>query len=420
MQKVAFVSASLLLAACNHGKEGAARDKKAPAVPGQNLPKEADAPATKEIKDMPRNHLVLLSYRDDQAEGHLVVASIDKPQFTLSSEVPLKATPWKNWEGHYKLVAAADATGWISSYPGEAEGTWSFTHQLFTEEGPPHQKNVKLEEVAGLHRIEDLALAGTNTRLGSIDLRTENSSFTEIKNRREFPYKAYDVFARSGNLIVAVDDEVIPMFAEFLELDAKGTPKLVSSWSLPSIINGSFIDAIFEASSGRHSGTLYLLANYGIITGPGQLIAALEVKDGKLSFDSQTTLNSSGTGSESPRVREEFSDRTGPELKHLGLVYGTERTTWNGMAPIRKQGKLAGIALAAKARGLLILPANFGPKTAAQAIDVGGECMDVQSVGERLFALVLKGEKASLVEIAEAKKVVTDIELPRSYTRFAR
>ena len=290
--------------------------------------------------------------------------------------------PDTNWPGHYRTVVAHAGPRWVHAEArsggfklviGDARG------------GAPRAIDLGGEPTA-LHLWRDWLFVGLGPRLGWTDLAGQGG-FQELV-ARSHQYKAYDLFARSGDRLVAIDDVVMPMVADWFALGGKG-PERLADWSLPGVINGHYTHAVLHPAAGGDF-TLYMIAPYGIMDGNGHDLVAVPVRGNKLVFEEGLTLQN-GRNGPTP-VIEEHVDR-GSE-KPVTLVAGSEVTEWTGLAVDPDGGRLL---IAAGTRGLILLPGAFTSASKGTMVDLGAPCRDVAVRGGLLVALVGDDKKSELV-----------------------
>lgn len=249
---------------------------------------------------------------------------------------------------------------------------------------PAYQLGVP-EFPAALRVVKDALYVGFKGSFGWIDLSAPKPAYRELVKRPGFEYKPYDRFAREGDRLLAIDDEVVPMYADWFSIDAAGKPvKRLADWTLPNIINGHYMKAALLPTGAGSDFTLYLIGWYGIMSGSGQVLISVPIKNDQLVFDKNITLpNRDGRLA----VLVEHEGRGGKRQDEL--LAGDKLTLWHDLAIARRANKLL---LAALGRGLMVVPAKFGPRSKdVEVVDLGGEVWAVRAHGERLLALVVKG-----------------------------
>jgi len=369
--KGAALLCAALLSACGGRKDG-------PAASGQKEREVGDDAETD------AGRWVLVEKHDDQAARASYVAidlAAARPAFLSLGDAP--ALPQSSWQGHFRTVAAHDGARWVRGEDkggryalviGDARGGAARTIDI---EGEP----------TSLHMHGDALYVGLGRRVGWIDLAARQPAFRELA-AHEHEFKAYDLFVRAGDRLVAIDDVVMPMVADWFAVGEKA-PRRLADWRLPGVINGHYDLAALQAD-GAGGFTLYLIAPYGIMDGSGHDLVALPVRGDKLVFQDDLVLQN-GRGGPTP-VLEEHVDRGSG--KPVSLVAGSEVTDWTGLAIDPDSGRLL---VAAGKRGLIVLPGDFTAQSKGQLVDLGGECRDVAVRGGALVALVapVGGDKTS-------------------------
>ena len=325
---------------------------------------------------------VLVEKHDDEAAEASYVAidlAAARPQPISLGDAP--ALPHTSWPGHFRTIAAHGGARWVR---GEEKGG---RHALVVSDargGAPRTIEVD-GEPTGLHLHGQALYVGLGRRVGWIDLAAGRPAFQELI-ARDHQFKAYDLFARAGDRLVAIDDVVMPMVADWFALDGKA-PRRIADWKLPGVINGHYTQAAL-VPAGQGTWTLYLVAPYGIMDGSGHDLVALPVRGDKLVFEEGLTLQN-GRGGPTPILEEHLDRGTG---KPVSLVAGSEVTEWTGLAVDPDGGRLL---VAAGKRGLIVLPGDFTGASKGTLVDLGGECRDVARRGGALVALVAGGGQAS-------------------------
>jgi hypothetical protein len=376
--KAALLLAALAACGCGgrkEGPEGAGRADKEGPVPG-------------EAKGEGERWLVLESH-DSKAEL-ASYAAIDlaaaRPSPVALGTAP--ALPDTSWPGHYRTVAAHAGPRWVH---GEAVSGGFRLVLGDARGGAPRSIEVDGEPTA-LYIHREALFVGLGRRLGWFDLAAGKPVFGELV-AREHQFKAYDLFARSGDRLVAVDDVVMPMFADWFDVSGKA-PRRVADWSLPGVINGHYTHAALHPAAGGDF-TLYLLAPYGIMDGDGHDLVAVPVRGDKLVFEEGLTLQN-GKNGPTPVIEEHVSRDSG---KTFGLVAGSEATDWTGLAVDPASGRLL---IAAGTRGLIVLPGDFTSTSKGTLVELGAPCRDVAVRGGLLVALVGDDKKSELVILTGA------------------
>lgn len=336
-------------------------------------------------RDAARTHLLALRHAPEAARMQLLPLRIGSVGLEISGEVERPALARPDWAGHHAAVVGhGGGPVWASAEPDGA-GWQVVLHTMGARD--PREVAAPLRPAA-LHMAGAGLVVGADNTVGWIDLSVEAPTWREIHRRPDMRFKAYDLFVRASDWLIAIDDEVMPMYADSFGLGEGDRPAHAAGWSLPGVINGHYTFAAL-ARGGPRDGVLFTVSPYGIIDGNGQDLAALRIVGDVLAADEKVTLNA--TRLEDPPVLEEHvSRRTNKPEK---LAAGTDYTPWRGLALHGDR-----VLLAAGTRGLLVVPQSFTPDTKATVVAVGGECRDVLVADERTWVLV-GGETNAIVEL---------------------
>jgi hypothetical protein len=249
-------------------------------------------------------------------------------------------------------------------------------------------------------RITAIAVRGpmvylaAGKRIGYLDLAAAAPAFQLIYEHRGEPVKPYDLISRDRDLLVVVDDRMLPFFAESLTLDGAGRPVHRASFDLPSMVNGHY-DAAHLARGADGNGLLYLVSGYVQHGNSGQELTAERWADGQ------------PAGSHPHGYSERDTDPGYTGWRATGLV-----STRDGRAAL---------VLAAGDRGLTWLPGDLASPPAAAAAE---PCLDVVTFGDVVFALFGAGDAATLRAFRwDGQKLVaegTAAALPGPYAWFVR
>ena len=354
-----------------------------------------------------RTHILLA--RHDDAAANVQVRAVALDGMVVGDEMVHPAMVHPEQPDQFVMVAGhGGGKDWAT---GESEGdAWRV---VLREIGKAETKDVLVpHRPAALHIAGPTVIVGAGPMVGSISLSSPELGFSVAREREDMRGKAFDAFTRAGDWLVAVDDQVTPMYADSFALEIGGRPIHRAGWEMPGVINGHYVHPVLvRAPTGGRDGTLFVVAPYGIMDGHGHDLAALSIRGDALEVPADFTVNA--RRSESPPVLEEHVPRG--TRKPLSLAAGSEYTPWNGLAVLGEQ-----LFAAAGTRGLLAIPVTFGPDTKATAIDVGGECRDVLVVDDAIWVLV-GGKENWLVRYAWVDASVRErarTPLPSSFTQL--
>lgn len=294
------------------------------------------------------------------------------------------AIPVPQWEGHFDIRAAHDGTDLVIA-SRSAGGAPVLVHRVL---GRAEEREVSVGDrgATALLVRGRVAIVGAGDRVGTVDLRERTLSFTQVHQRTLNERKAFDLIVANGDWLVAVDDMVMPLWADSFAVDASGRLTHRAGWELPGVINGSYVMGALIGSGG--DGTLILGAPYSIMDGHGHDLVALGVHGHAVQALPERLVlqNAHGTPG-TPPVLEEHVPRGRPGSV-LTLHGGTAFSEWTAMAVVGRDTPAPELVFAAGARGLMVLPASFGENSTATLVDVGGHCLDVVARGDALVALI--------------------------------
>ena len=350
--------------------------------------------------DAPRSHVVLVKHESTAAKATFVAVDVTG-DFTMALR-DVAAAPIKNWPDHFRWVAAHGGGATFITQRPKGEG-WELVR--FDVAKSWAEKTVSLPGPAdGMHLAGAVAWIGIGNRVLQVDFNADAPRLEPLVERKLASSKAYDLFVRTRDTLFAIDDMVSPMYADSFQLQGDGTAKHVAGFELPGVINGIYVAGAYDNSN------LYLIAEYGIMSGHGHDLAALPVEGGKTKHGGDVILNS--TVSTDPMVLEEHVSRETDKPEKL--AFGTEFTDWPsvevlGTAATRR------LLLPAGKRGLLSIPVGFTPETKAEVV-VPGSVQDVKVDATRVFVLVGR----QLVEFSAATNLeeVRRVNLPTGFQRI--
>jgi hypothetical protein len=325
-------------------------------------------------------HLLAVAHEGEAAEARVLPLKLTDAKLEPGSERGWKAQPIPRWDGHFKFVVTHDTTKRYAVSQPSADG---FTVTWAHVDDPSKDETVQVgaTEPAALMLAFKNVIIGQGNTLAQVDFSEDEPAYAKVHERPEMKFKAYDLFVRRGDWLIAIDDMVNPVYADSFGLNGRGHLKHETGFSMPGIINGTYQHAALDSSRHR-TGTLYAIAPYGIMDGNGHDLARLPVEEGKTTFDDDLRLNSTTH----PHVLEEHVDRSSG--KPTKLAAGSEVTDWTGLDLVSIGGELKMVLVAAGKRGLFVFPPDLGPETKAETVSLGAECHDVKVVGDRIFALV--------------------------------
>jgi len=281
-----------------------------------------------------------------------------------------------HFDPHSKTILVAhDGKGTIAAAEGDASNGYylRFNVGSSNEKGP-----VLLPEAPhSLYVWGQAVYVGLGNAVGWVNFADNKDAAPPVfvsVYQRQWQNKAYDMFTRKNDLLIAVDDMVFPFYADAFRIQSNGEPVHVEAWDLPNVVNGHYNMANVIGND------LLLTHNFYHRGGEGHNLTRIcmdQMKDKRgRSEVSIGEINASGAygGKPGPQVLTDHSDPL---------------TEWTGMAVRQDRNE---ILLAAGTRGLLALPGDFQASTRAQKILVGeyGSVNSVVVASGETWATVVK------------------------------
>jgi hypothetical protein len=307
-------------------------------------------------------------------------------------------------------VAAHEGARWVQLETTPSGGVRAVVRTL------PDSKPLVAVELgdirpAALHLAGHSLWIGTQARVGWADLSAKQPRFEELVVRTERPGKSYDVFARHGDRLVAIDDVISPIYADWFSLDPYGRPhQRLADWELPAMVYGHYTAATLVPRGDEYELLALSTSSSGYV-GRGHALYRLAIR-GNVLFQGGPAPNV-----RAPRIHEVQGKGPYPAV----LIAGTTYTEWGGFA-ITPDGQR--VLVAAGKRGLISLPRDFDETTPVELVDVGGACDDVIVRGNTILALVTVREvrpELVVLETDGAKlRVTARHPLPCWFDRFVR
>ena len=340
--------------------------------------------------------LVLVSHEPTDAEARFL--SVSLADGAVAERGSLPALPYPNWDDHYEVVAAGDGDLWAAAVPS-GEGTALRIH------GPGKDtRTVAMpRRPSALTRVHDTLLVGAENTVAAIDLRAEVPAAETVLERQDMSGKAFDRFARDGDWLIAVDDIVVPIYADLFQVDPRGKPMHLSGLELPGVINGTY-DLVQLKQDRPGTGTLFALAPYHVMSGRGHSLAALPIRGNTLRVPEQMILNS--RRHTDPPVTEEHVSHDNSQ----DLWAGSDYSPVGGMARLGDR-----LLLAAGPRGVFSMPLDLDTDS-VQVVDVKGSAVDVRVVGETAWVLVTSDGSGALQALSADLSAGVRHPLPRACT----
>lgn len=265
--------------------------------------------------------------------------------------------------------------------------------------------------VASIHVFDTAVYVGTGGTVGWVNFGSSSSSSTpydppkyqELIRRRTSYYKAYDMFAREGNFLVAVDDMIDPIYADSFQLHgSQHVPVHKRDFTLP-----------YEEANLKYKRTaligdfLILLGNYYACYGNcyGQLLYRFDTKSKNRHFE---TIRDH-------EVSRDLDIQLYQNYSETSINFNPDGDLdWVDLA-VTSRGE---VAIAALDRGLCVIPP--GPFKSAepfyQTVDLGGRVRAVNTCGSATWALVENNNnniiKYHFVKLDSSWSELTKVAIP--------
>lgn len=380
-----------------------------------------ESPAGKVFEENADWLLVQGHESDDATAFYGVVRLGENPADSVSTSTTFShpAMSLENRPENFVTVAARYADGWAVAEPvrGNPRRYQIVFRRINDDSGTDIHRVVKLEAArpTALHVVGKALYVGVGPKLVWFDLGEKTPRIQQLADR-SVNGKAYDLFARYGDRLVGIDDEVEPYFADLIGLDSEGRPTHLADWELPGLVNGTYTHARLVPGKKKREYRLLMIAQYHVITGPGQLLAAFPIRNNELNVAKTTVL---GRPEADLFLLAKESVHQAQEDK-VQLIAGDEFTRWTGFEISTETDT---VILTAGRRGLLAMEAKSSSGTRATLLPIG-DCRDIMINSRGAFALVSKSEKETeLVVLRETKgktEVVGRHILKGKFHRFVR
>jgi hypothetical protein len=306
----------------------------------------------------------------------------------------------------HHAVAAHDGARWVQVIASDRGSVHAVVRSL-PASTPLATVELGDNTPAALHLVGDALWIGARAKVGWADLAEPSPKFRTLVERDQRRTKYYDLFARSGDLLIAIDDVLRPLYADWFSLDARGAPhKRLGDWILPGMVGGHYTGAAL-VRDGEGFALFTTSTSSSGYTGPGQGMFRLPIVRDEYRDSGHHTLANISETHKSPR-------REPPDL-----VAGTTFTAWEGFA-VSPDGQQ--VLVAAGERGLLVLASKLPDGVTAATIDLGGSVRDVTVRAAGMFALVSTAAGTSelvvLARSGDTFEVAARHALPGELDRF--
>lgn len=320
--------------------------------------------------------LLLEAHLPEQASARYQAVRVEPDgSVALGEALEAPALPMQNWPGHFRTAVAFDHGLWARAEQTSAPDAKPAVHRVVVRRlGGGAGADVAIDagaaQPAALHLAAGGLFVGSAGRVAWSDLGRPAAPTTLVE--RDMAYKEYDLFVRDGDRVLAIDDVVTPMLADWFRVGAGRAPERLGDFTMPGLINGHYDLAALVPGPGPDEWRVYVVAPYGIMSGWGQELAVLPIRKDKLDVPERMLLNGGG----GPGVEEHVDRGT---HKPERLTTGTEFTAFTGLA-VAPDGH---VLVAAGERGVLVFAASL----AGAPTVLPGVCHDVIVFEGRLFAL---------------------------------
>ena len=246
-------------------------------------------------------------------------------------------------------------------------GTTVERHQPFTKGA--NRLTARVEEApTALFGVGALCYVGFRGKVGMIDFSTAEPAASMIRTDL-YAHKPVDYFVRLGSEhLVAVDDRVFPKYGVLFAWAPEGRVVYRFTSGLPAHANEGYTGSVAAGD------VLVIIASFGVMRSSGNRLYRCRVADE--AFDCRELEDSWPGHGLNLAVRE---DPAWP----IRFVAGSQTSYWQGVGVIGQR-----IFIGAGRRGIIHLPLESDE---ARAIEVGGQCLDLFTAGDRVIALIREG-----------------------------
>ena len=324
-----------------------------------------------------------------------------RPTVTELGEAVVVSNPLYSPGARFLAVAAQDGNRWVALAPSERGGLRAVVRSL---DDATSLATIELGDIvpAALHLVRDALWVGTSSRVGWIDLAAARPRFQLLVDRGTQTRKHYDLFARSGDRLLAIDDIVYPMYADWFALDVRGAPREhLGDWQLPATVYGHYTAAVLSPDVDGFALFATTTSSSGW-SGPGHELFRRPIERDALI----------GGADMAPQVSE---TRGAGRAAVPSVVAGDTFTSWDGLAVSIDRRHLL---VAAGDRGLFVFPSALPAHGRPSVVDLGGTVRDLAVRGSNLLALVTTSGASELVVLTPTFDVAARHPLPGVLDRF--
>ena len=272
-----------------------------------------------------------------------------------------------------------------------------------------------------------LFVGSSRAELGWIHLDADPPFYVKFVERSDSIYKAYDMFARAGNHVLAIDDEYEPIVSDLFLVDKRGNPNHLAQIYLPI---ASYKHAIILPPSPENGHFLYLMSEFRHFIQESQQAEYAEHRLTRLEIIDSAVIKRNGEQGKRSYHNSAYEIKQGAQPSDHGmrrsphrgqLIAGKKYTRWLGMAVTIADGSPVAW-VAAGDRGILRFGERPTEDSRPSQYDMGAPCLDIIAIGNTLYA-ILGGESPSVAQLAHRKIFLTitkRVELGLREPRFVR
>lgn len=342
-------------------------------------------PMTRTWTEPARTRLALLEHDPRRRTGQVVSFLLDPRGATIASAFDVPAMPLDPGSAYSHVVAAHDgADAFAVARADTPDGPWYVDVRDLSSSAPWRSVPIPHAPPAALLISGGWVLVGHAERVSAFRVDDPEGTYTELLHRRVLGGKAYDVFARHGPYVVAIDDMIMPMYADSFKLGS-GVPEHIAGYDMPSLVNGHYVRAALDLDA-NGDGRLFADSRFSHRSGSGQCLVAVPFAGGAPASIPHPTV--AITTCESIHRNDDTGAR---------LFAGASMTSWLGLAatPAARSGR---VLIAAGTRGLFSLPQNFTSDSKPNIHNIG-TITDVLAQGDHVWALRFASDSADVLEL---------------------
>ncbi len=222
----------------------------------------------------------------------------------------------------------------------------------------PRQVDLGAEDPSAILAMGDRCLVAFTGKVEVFDFKTQPPGRKTVHSYDKPASKPIDTFAWDRQVVVGVDDWVMPKFAFVYHLETDGSLRPKYTSNLGTLTNGVYGEAVLA------DGWLLAMTYEGYRGGESQGLQLFSVGEAEL------------------KQRGRADESTSTDGKEKTVLAGADMTSWRAVG-------IAGdrILVCASARGILTLPPDLPKGAKAETLDASGRCDDMLVVDERIYVL---------------------------------